>query len=290
MRFLSKSLIVLLLIFFATSSFATVKPSFAQSTPKPSIPEFTLSFDKHSSDIPATYTIDPYTGQQQVSSPAKHYDWQTINVTIRNQPFTPYKLTIGTNIVDASLYYNVRFKGAFENDWGYFDPTYYEVQDKSRSVTTITFLVGANGPNGESGEGDPRFLERLSADTGGQVDFQVEALSGYVQSGSLGKSPASYFDVWTPGTFSGTESGWSDTQTITIPSDTGSILTTPKPTMPFIPITPPSINSNGSTQITIQLSSTNLLLLVGIISVVVLAVVTVILLSIRHQKTVNLKQ
>ncbi len=258
------------------------------STSKPSVPEFTLAYDTHFSDKLATYTTDPYTGEQQVSSPAKHYEWQTINVTIKNQPFTPYKITMGNNIVDASLYYNVKFKGHFEDEWGYFDPTYYVVQGTSAPSTVITFFIGANGPNGESGEWDPRFLERLSADRGGQIDFQVEALSGYVQPGSLVKSPASYFDVWVPGVFNGTESGWSNTQTITIGDSTPTA--TPNASYPSQSLSPlesqNTTPNQQSAQITIQLgidwSPLATVVLLGVVAV--LLAVTVVLLLMRRKK------
>ncbi len=150
--------------------------------------------------------------------------------------------------------------------------------------------MGANGPNGASGEWDPRFLERLSADRDGQVDFQVEALSGYVQPGSLVKSPASYFDVWVPGVFNGTESGWSNTQIITIGGSTPTA--TPNASYPSQSLSPsesqkPTPNQ-PSTQITIQLgidwTPIAMVALLGVIAV--LLVVTVVLLLMRRKKQI----
>jgi hypothetical protein len=77
-----------------------VKPVCAESIPTPSVPEFALKFSEHSFDTPITYSTNPYTGEN-VTNPASHYQWKTIEVTIKNQP------------ASYDFYYNIRIKGHF---------------------------------------------------------------------------------------------------------------------------------------------------------------------------------
>ena len=81
----------------------------------PSVPEFSVAYVDHSYNVPVTHwtTTDPYTGEQIThSSGGEHVDNRTIDVTIRNQPFTPY---IDSSNSTVYLYYNIRSKGHFEN-------------------------------------------------------------------------------------------------------------------------------------------------------------------------------
>jgi len=220
------ALILILIIVLSGLRLLMVKPTNAQSIPTPSVPEFTLNFDQHSSDKPAVFTTDPYTGKQQELEPAKHYEWETINITIKNQPFTPYQIKDGNNIWNLTIYYSVRNKGHFSNIWGSgFTPDYYQVQS-SGQYTEITFFVGPNGPRGDIMQGE-NVLEPVPS-AGGQVDFQVEALIGYMQ--SEGVSVTQMFGVQLDWVFNGTESGWSNTQTISIPAS--SVSPSPTPVVP----------------------------------------------------------
>jgi hypothetical protein len=204
---------------------------------------------------PPTATIDPYTGQTSITHGGYHVENKSIDVTITNQP--------------SVNYYQIRFKGYFSTDW------YTYSASIPNSMESTIYLKLSNGdytvvsvPFSYWGENFPQ---------GGQVDFQVRALIGQPSEQIMGQVRGLFFD--------GQTGDWSNTQTITIPSNTGSISTTPNPTTSYIPSSPPSTNSNGSTEITIQISSTNLLLLVGIVLVVVLAGVISIILSVRHRKT-----
>ena len=218
----SLALIIIFSIAITTISLLTIKPANAQTLSKPSIPQFTLAFDKHSSDRQATYATDPYTGQQRELEPAKHYEWETINVTITNQPFILQKNSL--NASTETLFYNVRTKGHFDRVWSEFAPEDYFTQDCSGQYTVITFFVGVNGPDGDVGQG-PTELAQMSLDTGGQVDFQIEALLGYVQ--FEGQSLTQTFGVQNNYSFNGTESGWSNTQTISVPANSNSPAPTP---------------------------------------------------------------
>lgn len=251
---------------------------------EPAVPEFTLAYNTHSSDKPATYVTDPYTGEQKVSTPAEHYEWQTIDITIKNQPFTSFKMTLDNNIVDALLYYDVQYKGHFEEKWHYYDPTYYVVQNDSGPYTVITFFVGAKGPNGGVGWGTRR-ISRLSSDRGGEVDFQVKAFVGYMQPGGLVKYPSLGPDVWIPGTFNGTESEWSSTQTIKIGESQAST-----PSSTTAPAETPTATSTFSTSAIVQLTFGGVFLVltwaqIAIALIIAVAILLVIIAVLVHKTT-----
>jgi len=91
----------------------TSTPTLATTTgtTTPTIPEFTLKYFDHSYDVPPTYKIEPYTGKTVVDHAGYHVDNRTIDVTIKNQAFTP-SITADGNT--TALYYNVRSKGHYE--------------------------------------------------------------------------------------------------------------------------------------------------------------------------------
>ena len=172
---------------------STPKPTSPPISPTtPSVPEFTAAYVDHSYDVPPTYGIDPYTGKTIVTAGGYHVDNKTIDVTIKNQPFTPY--LDGNNTVN--LFYNIRSKGHFE-DWdtansGTFDQN--EIQVSPGSYTTVSF-----------------FMQYSNISPGGQIDFQVQAVLSYVSKTYNG-------DCLTGSqTITVAQSAWSNTQTVTIP-------------------------------------------------------------------------
>jgi len=121
-----------------------------------------------------------------------------------------------------NLYYNVRVKGHFEENWTelfsasgeYPSAGSYPKQDYGSQYTIVFY---------------PRAVP-----SEGQMDFQVEALVGYYTRVYLGNTPA-YHEV-----FTGETSGWSDTQTLTIgesqtPTPSPATTPTPTPTPPHEP-------------------------------------------------------
>jgi len=192
--------------------------------PKPSVPEFTLKFVDHSYDVPPTYSIDPYTGKNVMTQAGYHVENKSIEVTIKNQPFTSYR---NENDSLVGLFYNIRVKGHFEDWHGEPSSEHYIYRSDSDYTVVAYGLGGNNGSDYYS-----RRLEEISA--GGQVDFQVEALIGYYTRvygtpvPGIPGSGTSYHDV-----FTGETSGWSNTQTVTIGESqppTSSPATTPTPT------------------------------------------------------------
>lgn len=192
--FEDKTVTLTLIVISGTEARQNFSITFKQglSLPTPSVPEFTIELADHSYDIPTTYSTDPYTGEN-VTHPGYHADNKTIDITIKNQPFVaPINLT--NLYYDINLYYNIRVKGHFEENW------------------TDLYHISNNTPQNS--------LPRQSASentvisipqdypAGDQVDFQVEAVIATAH-----PFISSSFGYWSWET-----SGWSNTQTITIPA------------------------------------------------------------------------
>ncbi len=86
----------------------------AQTVTKPSVPEFTIKYVDYSLDIPPTYGIDQYTGETIVTQYGEHIDNRTVEITIKNQPFTPFNDSSGHTI---NRFFDVRYKGSYGEDW-----------------------------------------------------------------------------------------------------------------------------------------------------------------------------
>jgi hypothetical protein len=219
----SKGFALLLLVFLVVSSLLIIQLVGAQSIPKPSVPEFTVKWLNQSYTVPVSYSIDPYTGQS-IKHPSYYVDNSSIQITIKNQPFVPYKDTI--NGWTISLFYNIREKGHYTDTWKNIyltDELPVASYDSQYTVYTYPVQHYSNAP-------DEYYLGSLLVQIteGGQVDFQVQAMIGYVHR-ILQGSFAPYY-------FNGTQSDWSPTQTVTIPASNVSPnpTVTPSPT-PIVP-------------------------------------------------------
>lgn len=129
-------LATLLLIAILTASSITMVKAYATSTP--SVPEFSLKVVAHPFDVAPTTTIDPYTGESITTNYGYHDENKSIEVTIKNQPFTS---TLDASGNYTSLYYNVRYKGHYTNEW-----TLYGFHNVSNSdYTVISIRVNTDG-------------------------------------------------------------------------------------------------------------------------------------------------
>lgn len=177
------------------------------SIPKPSVPEFYLKLVDYSYDVPSstTTTTDPYTGQQTVTiQSGYHVDNKTIEVTIRNQPFTPYYID---NQHAIYLFFNVSYKGHYSGEWNY-----HPYRSFSRNSDAVRFLF----PSTSEYTIVPFKAPTINAPTDGQMDFKVQAQIGYYnEHQEFYMAPGAPFTTYT---FVGEVSGWSNTQTITIPT------------------------------------------------------------------------
>ena len=170
--------------------------SYVSGTSTPSVPEFTVELVAYPYDVPPVTTtkIDQYTGEETVkTTPGYHVENRSIEIVIKNQPFTPY---IIDDWKDINLYYGVRVKGHFGEYWKEIYSR-YKSSDLAHPVQSSSEYT----------------VLSLSADypDGAQVDFQVKAIAGYYYDELAGRP---ILPLYVLAAFK--TSGWSDTQTITI--------------------------------------------------------------------------
>jgi hypothetical protein len=255
-------IIALLTIFFLSSSIMLMTFPFDVRAATPSAPEFTVAYVDHSYNVPITHwtTTDPYTGNQIThSSGGEHVDNRTIDVTIKNQPFKPY---IDTSNNTVYLYYNIRSKGHYEK-WNGDSDLGSHSQTGVQATTSTSTVVSFN-------------IQNWNVPQGGQIDFQVKAVIGYT-----------YYNSQSCGTeFQNIvgDSGWSNTQTITIgtpstPNPTAYPVTTPTPT-PFPQQTPTTTPEQPNILIGLlpDLSWEQTALIIMVVVVACFAVVVAVLL------------
>jgi hypothetical protein len=204
----SERLSLFLVVILAVSSLIMVESVSAQSIPKPSVPEFTLKYVADFYDVPTTYKIDSYTGEKVVDVQGYHVNNSTVQIVIKNQPFTPYTDSNGKYI---DLYYNVSYKGYYGENWDYY----------SHDSATDFFLKQSTSDN--------TVISFTRIPTNGQIDFRIQAHIGfYTETGHPWMDSYTY-------RFDGESSGWSNTQTITIP-ETANTSPNPSPTIPELPL------------------------------------------------------
>jgi hypothetical protein len=208
---MNKRVALLLIVVLAVSSLIAVKPAPAEAPiPKPSVPEFTVKLVDSSYDVPTTYSTNPYTGEK-VTHPGYRVESRTIEIKIKNQPFTPFLVEEATANWTVGLQYVIRWKGHFEQDWHeiYYDDPMDGFTGFSANLESEYSVISFEGEY-SSTEGLRLYYQGLIATfpPDAQVDFQVKARIGYVS-----RYPVPFTSGWI---FIGEESGWSNTQTLTI--------------------------------------------------------------------------
>ncbi|MCL2643454.1 MAG: hypothetical protein FWD52_08120 [Candidatus Bathyarchaeota archaeon] len=249
----------------------TDTPASAQAGYKPSMPEFSVKLVDNSYDVPSSSTTvtDPFTGQETTTTnPGRHVVDRTIEVTIKNQPFTPYTDADG---YEHYLHYSVDFKGHFEDEqsWRFL----IGVAPSDSQYTTITLS------RYQIWYMDNYYQVRLnSLPAGSQLDFRVKAEVGYSKSVWDPDHLMSY--MWTEYVLDA-ESGWSGVQTITIPDETAS--SPPSQTATF-PTVSTDYGDSQPQSSDFMLSNPFFLLSAGVLFVGIFVVVIVVVLR-RHLKT-----
>ena len=202
---MNKNFAVLFILILAASSLTAVV---AAQTSQPSVPEFTMKYVDLSYDVPPTYGIDQFTGQNVVKQGGYHVDKQSAVFTIKNQPFTSYNDSSGNNI---SLYYNFRYKGHFGTEWrdypfGESGGGVYKYSDLYYTSPESPKLEASNSEYTELALSLP-FLFGLGTTihNDDEIDFQVQALMGHIDYVGDG-----YYR------YTGERSAWSNTQTIKV--------------------------------------------------------------------------
>jgi hypothetical protein len=200
-----------------------VESAFAQTTLKPSVPEFTIELVGPPFYVNTTYSLDPSTGQI-VAKIGYTNEYSYVMLIIKNQPFNPSY---------GSLYYNVQIKNQntpYEN-WTvvrYDGPN--PIQTTDSEYTNISLCIDGQW--------------ELPSIAGTQTDVQIQAMLGNFYYGHSNPPITSRF------MFSGITSDWSSTQTVRIPANiplsstptpSTSPAATPTPTPPiFEPTSPPN--------------------------------------------------
>ena len=192
---------LMLIAVLALSGLVIVGSVFAQSVPKPSVPEFTVEFVNHPYDVPTTYSIDEYTGEN-ITHAGYNVDNYTVIIVIKN-PFNYSYSNMG-----YYLFYNVRVKGHFSEEW---DTLYYYNSYAKSSEYKPNWLAADKNSEYTTTSHPANYLP------GAQLDFQVKAVPVYA--GQV-KVSSHLFDLtghYEPGYVLGEASDWSATQTLVIP-------------------------------------------------------------------------
>ena len=183
---MSKLTTLMLITVLTVSSLVMVGSVFAESIPKPSIPEFKVEY---------------------VSG--------TVEVRIENQPFTTMVVQEGTATWTVEFYYNIRVKEHHEENWvNLYSPAVVPLNPSNSDYTLLSFLLTLSPTHPEQGyilesyhsKSGSYFPSLTGLDSDAQIDFQVEAMVGYL-------SRTVEFASWH---FTGETSGWSSTQTLTL--------------------------------------------------------------------------
>jgi hypothetical protein len=231
----------------------------AQSIPKPSVPEFTLHLVGPSFTRNTTYSVDSNIGQI-VADIGYTNKYSYVILILKNQPFNPSY---------GSLYYNVQIKNqnTLYKNWTvltYDGPNPKQTTDSD--FTNISLRIEGQGG-----------LQNLA---GTQTDIQVQAMLGDFYYGH-----SNYFGGWE---FTGVTSDWSNTQTVSIPSNIplrptptpSSVTLTPTPSSPSNPTTTSTSSGTDSSgnSITVPLST-----LIAVVAVFLGIIVVLLLLLFRRR-------
>jgi len=231
---------ILLIIALTASSLMLIESaSGVTSVTRLAAPKFSVKYIDNSYDVPPTTTMDPYKGQTITE------EYQVINKSIEITIENPLSSNYGA-------YYSVRAKGHFEENWiNAFDILYLP------QTLVITFSSTREGYYYSSNPKSKLVYAPLDC----QVDFQVKAIKGHTY-----QVPAPYVPFpRTPEYLTNfkvdAESDWSETQTVTIPNASYTLIpANPSPTTstpastypPTLSATPIQNSTSTLTQIVIQ--------------------------------------
>ncbi len=224
----SSSIVLILIMAITSLNIIMVESASAQSIPKPSTPEFTVNLADHSYDIPPTTTTrtNPYNNKTTtITSPRYHVENITIDLTIKNQL---YPATINGN--KSNLYYNIRMKGHFGEDWIYRYPSFPVSASSSGDTLSGDY---SNALPKQSSSQYTVFSFSQNYHSGDEVDFQVEAILGYQYSFETYyyNNDVHLLPVYVE-SFVYKSSSWSPTQTFTMHDTPASNSPSPTPTVP----------------------------------------------------------
>ena len=220
---IDKSFSLLLIVLLAVSSLIMVTPAFAQTPaptavpiPTPAVPTFTVELIGPSYTVPTTYSLNQSSGQI-VAQIGYIVEYSNVEVTVKNQPFTPFTVSSG-NV--AEVYYDIQIKDHNQTDnWVVlYSAEDFPEQSADSDYTNISIPV-ATGENGG-----------ITIPVDAQTDIQIQAMIGYITANFVAytSAPPYFGDYWVY-SFVGQTGSWSATQTVTIPANVP-LSITPAPT------------------------------------------------------------
>jgi hypothetical protein len=229
--------------------------AFAQTYSKPSVPEFTVQYVERSYDVAPTYTFDPFTGKNVISQQGYRGVNRTIEISIKNPPFTPITLSNGTTI---SLFYDVRSKPQFSNTWNAEEntPMSVNVAASNSEYTVISYDLSS--------------YVYGNLEYGDNIDFQVRSRMGFMYPNIFN---GYFYQAVVDGDWS------SNTQTVTIGENV--VIETPtatsnNPTPPLPSQTPtatPQSSINNRSLFNLTSEQTALVIAIAVITVLAVALV-----------------
>ena len=244
------------------------KPVFAQTTspmatpiPTPAVPTFTVELIGPSYTVPTSYSLNQSSGQI-VAQIGYIVEYSNVEVTIKNQPFTPFTVSPG-NV--AEVYYDIQIKDHNQTDnWAVlYSAEDFPEQSADSDYTNISIPV-ATGQNGGI---------TIPVDT--QTDIQIQAMIGYITSTFVAyTSTPPYIGDYYDYSFVGQTSSWSATQTVTIPANVP-LSPTPAPTF----LTPTQTPTSKPTSTPVNNPSYKSLLLITTIAIVAVAILLAVIVS-----------
>ena len=217
---MKKTARLLFILALAFSSLITLESACAQSTPKPSVPEFTVQLVDRSYDVAPTYKTDEYTGKTVVDRGGYHVENRTIEVAIKNQPFS--NSSVGRTY---HLFYNVRFKGHFGKDWNEV-PSVVTLNNSPSNFSDCISIHSSRLLQQSSSENTTFCFSANEYPPNAQIAFQAEAVLGHDSQAWVTDDPFNWSNPahYYPAVAFDETSGWSSTQTITIPASQVSLL------------------------------------------------------------------
>ena len=168
-----KIMCLLLVVMIAPVSLLAVQPTYVQSIPKPSVPEFTMRYVDRSYDAPPTTiaTTDPFTSKATTETiySGYHVENGTIEFIIKNQAYIKNENTTGHWA--SGLFYQFRFKGNYADvsHWKTEPPPsghFYGYFQASNGAETVISLSLQKMASDHYLHGFPNI--------GDQIDFQVQ--------------------------------------------------------------------------------------------------------------------
>lgn len=163
----------------------------ANSTSKPSVPDFTVQYVSHPYDVQPGYEIDEY--GEKIAHPGYHVENRSLEIKVKNEPFA----SENSNYSSYSFFgYNIRYKGHYEKEWKY----------PFGSLDGCSLLDGF--PKLSSTE-YTIITPQIYFSYKQPVDFQVQSLAGnlhYFNGRVIG-----FVDILS---FEGETSAWSETKTV----------------------------------------------------------------------------